>query len=222
MTLEIDSKEGRPMRFSKRLMPVRAMTSTFGAIAGLANLAFGLAEAMQGHARPVAAFFTLNGQPALTVIPDMLLTGLIGMTLSLVYAAWALFFVRRWRGGFVMILIACAQIPFGAGLVRISQAIIFGLIGTGIGRPLKIWGIILPESTRPFLSRPWPVSFMLCAILYVIHVLTGIIPALSADGSFHAALVIIGGYGNLVMFLVVIATGFARELEMKKDPKPIP
>ena len=209
------------MRSSKGFMPVGAMASAFGAIAGLANMAYGFAEASQGHARPVAVFFTLNGQPALTVIPDMLLTGLIGMALSLVYAAWALFFVQRRRGGLVMILLACAQIPFGAGLVRISQAIIFGLIGTGIGRPLKIWGILLPESTRPFLSRLWPVSFLLCAILYVIHVLTGIIPELSANESLHSALVIIGGYGNLVMFLVVIATGFARELEMKEDSKPI-
>jgi hypothetical protein len=209
------------MRSSKGFMPVGTTASAFGAIAGLANMAYGFAEASLGHARPVAVFFTLNGQPALTVIPDMLLTGLIGMALSLVYAAWALFFVQRRRGGLVMILLACAQIPFGAGLVRISQAIIFGLIGTGIGRPLKIWGILLPESTRPFLSRLWPVSFLLCAILYVIHVLTGIIPELSANESLHSALVIIGGYGNLVMFLVVIATGFARELEMKKDSKPI-
>jgi hypothetical protein len=203
------------MRELKNIPPTRAITSTFGAIAGLSSMAYAAAEALEGHVRPTAVFFTLNGQPAITVLPDMLLTGLIGLCLSLAFTLCALFFTKRWQGGLAMLLIACIQIPFGAGLVRLSQAVIYSLIGTRIDRPLKLWTAILRQPARSKLARLWPVSFIVCAILYVIHVLTGIVPSLTAVEPLRTVLISLGGYGNLVFFLLMLICGFARELDIK-------
>jgi hypothetical protein len=198
-----------------KIPPTRAIASTFGAIAGLSNMAYAVAEALEGHARPAAGFFTLNGQPAITVLPDMLVTGVIGFCLGLAFAICAIFYSKRWRGGLMMLLIACLQIPFGAGLVRLFQAMIYGLVGTRIGRPLLFWNAILPRSMRPKLSRLWPASFAVCAILYVIHALTGAVPSLTASEPRRSILLALGGYGNLVCFLLMLVCGFARELEMR-------
>src|SRR5271157_2569985 len=136
------------MAMLKIITPARAMVLVFGVIAGLSNMAYAIAEILEGHARPAAAFFALNGQPAITVLPDMLLTGVIGLCLSLAFTLCAVFFTKRWQGGLAMLLIACLQIPFGAGLVRLVQAMIYGLIGTRIGRPLRFWNAILPRRSR--------------------------------------------------------------------------
>jgi hypothetical protein len=203
------------MRELKNIPPTRAITSTFGAIAGLSSMAYATAEALEGHAKPTAVFFTLNGQPAITVLPDMLLTGLIGLCLSLAFTLCALFFAKRWQGGLAMLLIACLQIPFGAGLVRLFQAMIYSLVGTRINRPLMLWDAILRQPLRSQLSRLWPGSFIVCAILYVIHVLTGIVPSLTAAEPLRTVLISLGGYGNLVFFLLMLVCGFARELDIK-------
>ncbi len=205
------------MRELKNIPPTRAIASTFGAIAGLSNLAYAAAEALERHARPTAGFFTLNGQPAITILPDMLLTGVIGLCLSLAFTLCALFFAKRWQGGLAMLLIACLQIPFGAGLVRLFQAIIYSLVGTRIGRPLKFWAAILRQPSRSKLSWFWPLSFIVCAILYVIHVLTGIVPTFTAAEPLRSILIYLGGYGNLVFFLLMLVCGFARELDIRDE-----
>jgi len=199
----------------KHIPPPRAIAATFGAIAGLSNMAYAVAEALEGHTRPTAVFFTLNGQPAITVLPDMLLTGVIGFCLSLTFTLCAILFTKRWQGGLAMLLISCLQIPFGAGLVRLFQAIIYSLVGTRIDRPLKLWTAILRQPSRSKFSRLWPASFIVCAILYVIHVLPGIIPSLTAAEPLRSILISLGGYGNLVFFLLMLACGFARELDMQ-------
>lgn len=195
--------------------PPRAIAATFGALAGLSNLAYAATEVLERHARPTAVFFTLNGQPAITVLPDMQLTGVIGLCLSLAFTLCAIFFTKRWQGGLAMLLIAFLQIPFGAGLVRLFQAMIYSLVGTRIDRPLKLWTAILRRPSRSKFSRLWPVSFIVCAILYVIHVLTGIVPSLIAAEPLRSILISLGGYGNLVFFLLMLACGFARELDMR-------
>ena len=182
----------------KNIPPSRVITSTFGAIAGLSNMAYAISEALEGHMRPTAVFFTLNGQPAITILPDMQLTGLIGLSLSLAFTLCALFFAKRWQGGLAMLLIACLQIPFGAGLVRLFQAMIYSLVGTRINRPLMLWNAILRQPFRYKLSRLWPLSFIVCAILYAIHVLTGIVTSLTAAEPLRLILISLGGYGNLV------------------------
>ena len=67
----------------------RITVSTFGAMAGLAGIEHGIGEILQGGAAPEGVmilswpdsgfFRILGGEPAMTVVPDLLVTGVLGV-----------------------------------------------------------------------------------------------------------------------------------------------
>jgi hypothetical protein len=71
------------------------MVSTFGALVGLIGIEHGLGEVLQGNSVPAgivilswpgSTFFAiLGGEPALTVVPNLLLTGVLAILFSLLY-----------------------------------------------------------------------------------------------------------------------------------------
>jgi hypothetical protein len=103
----------------------RITVSTFGVLAGLAGIEHGIGEALQGNVAPDAAMFLswpdsevfelLNGEPAMTLIPNLLVTGILAIVASLIFLAWATMFVHRKHGGLVLILLSVVMLLVGAG-----------------------------------------------------------------------------------------------------------
>lgn len=199
------------MKSFKSISAPRAMASVLGAITGSANAYFGIFQALQGNAKPPGLLSVFEGQGAITILPNMLEIGLIGIFLSLFFTVWAAFLVQRKHGGLVMTAIAFVQILLGASLVRALQAMLDGLIGTRIDRPLRIWDALIPKSAREALSRIWPVSFLLISIASLLHVLTPIIPAFTAGESIRVIMGIVG-YSGVFLFPLALVTGFSNEL----------
>lgn len=190
------------------------MASVFGILAGLSNIQFGFVEAMKGNIKPENFMFVSDSQPALTIIPNYLFTGILGMFFALVFVVWSAGFVRRKNGGLIMIFIAILQLLFGASLIRIPQEIVFGIIGTRINQPLKWWRRVLPTQSIKYLAVYWPWSFIICAFLYFIHIETGIIESFfgAGDKMIHLVLIIISAYFNLFLFIFMIIAGFAYDI----------
>ena len=100
--------------------------STFGSVMALAGLEHGIGEILQGDTTPTgvmilswpeSAFFdSLGGEPAMTVIPNLLVTGILASLLSLALLIWATRFIDRKNGGLVMILISIAMLLVGGGI----------------------------------------------------------------------------------------------------------
>ncbi|MFN8568974.1 MAG: hypothetical protein U0Z44_15985 [Kouleothrix sp.] len=76
----------------------RATVSTFGVIAALAGFEHGVGEIMQGNRVPAGimieswpdlAFFEIvSGEPAMTIVPNLLLTGILAISVSLIICVW--------------------------------------------------------------------------------------------------------------------------------------
>jgi len=74
----------------------RTVVSTFGLLAGLAGIEHGVGEILQGSVRPAGpvieswpgskAFEILGGEPALTVIPNLLVTGIVAVIVAVAVA----------------------------------------------------------------------------------------------------------------------------------------
>ena len=70
----------------------RTVVSTFGLLAGLAGIEHGLGEILQGSVGPEGpvieswpdskAFEILGGEPAMTVIPNLLVTGIVAVIVA--------------------------------------------------------------------------------------------------------------------------------------------
>ena len=96
--------------------PPRATKITvavLGLVVAFAGIEHGLGEILQGPVAPesrvieswreVSAFDQLGGEPALTVIPNLLISGILAIGVSLAIAVWSVWFADRPHGGLVLI-----------------------------------------------------------------------------------------------------------------------
>jgi hypothetical protein len=200
--------------FWSRIDSLRLMASVFGALAGISNIQFGIIELLKGNVKPDNFMFISYNQPALSIIPNYFITGILGVVFGLLFVIWSIFFVQIKRGGLIMNIIAVIQMLFGASMIRIPQEIIFGLIGTRINKPLKWWDKVLPSKSLNILSKLWPWSFILYIICYIVHLATGEIESLFGGNNqvLNTVLMIVPAYGNLILFVLTVVTGFAHKL----------
>jgi hypothetical protein len=99
--------------------------STFGVVAGLAGIEHGVGEILQGSVPPSglvieswpgSPFFEIvAGEPAMTVIPNLLVTGILAVLLSLLFIAWVTRGIPHKYGSLVMVLLCLAMLLAGAG-----------------------------------------------------------------------------------------------------------
>jgi hypothetical protein len=150
----------------------RVLISTFGALVGLIGIEHGSGEVLQGNAAPSgimilswpgSAFFqVLGGEPALTIIPDLLITGILAILFSLAYLVWAILFIQRKHGGLILILLSIAMLLFGGGIFPPVFGIILGAAATRINAPLTSWPYHLPTGLHQILERMWPWLYGAC------------------------------------------------------------
>ena len=103
----------------------KATILTFAAITAIAGSEHGIGEILQGshppdelyiQSWPGSPFFEIMaGEPAMTVVPNLLVTGLLAILASLIFLGWAGFFIGRRHAGLVLILLSIGMLLVGAG-----------------------------------------------------------------------------------------------------------
>ena len=146
----------------------RIVALAFGIFAGFGGPEHGYFEMLQGHARPDNLIIAAIGppcdpekvwnlcEPAMTVIPSFLATGILATVLGLITMIWAATFIHRKHGGIVLILLSIALFLVGGGLFPPVIGAIAGVVGTRINAPLTKQ----PGSVSRFLARLWPWSLV--------------------------------------------------------------
>lgn len=155
----------------------RVMISTFGALVGLIGIEHGSGEVLQGNLAPSgimilswpesAFFHVLGGEPALTILPNLLMTGILAILFSLAYLVWAVLFVQHKKGGLVLMLLSVAMLLFGGGVFPPVFGILLGAAATRINAPLTWWRLHLSPGSRRFLGELWPWFFGACVISWM-------------------------------------------------------
>ena len=148
--------------------------STFGAMMALAGIEHGIGEILQGDRAPSGIMFpswpgstffrSVAGEPAMTIIPNLLVTGILAVLFSLIYLAWATQFVQRKHAGLILMLLAIVMLLVGGGIFPPVIGIFIGVLGTRINTPSTRWRTQSAVDPRPFLARVWPWSFGVCVI----------------------------------------------------------
>ena len=155
----------------------RVTVSTFGALVGLIGIEHGLGEVLQGNMAPAGwmilswpnstLFQILAGEPAMTIIPNLLVTGILAILFSLIYIVWAIGFVQRKHGGLVLMMLSVIMLLVGGGIFPPIFGIIIGVIATTINTPLTWWRTHLSLDFRRFLETLWAWSFSACLISWL-------------------------------------------------------
>ncbi len=123
----------------KILSKTRVAASALGIFAGLGGASHGPGEILQGNTAPSSLVIeawpeltALRGEPAMTVIPSFLVTGILTVVVGVLVAVWAAKFVQRKNGGLVLIFLSILMLLVGGGLFPPVFGVAAGLIGTRI------------------------------------------------------------------------------------------
>jgi hypothetical protein len=182
----------------------KTVASWLGIVAGIGGLEHGYYEILQGNIKPVGLMILSIGppclpekvwnacEPAMTIIPNFLITGILSVILGLLVLSWSLAFMDRKNGGAILILLSVALLLFGGGLFPPLIGIIGGLAGTKINKPLAGKQ---PGGISRFASKLWPWPL----VIFVVWVL-GQIPV---GYLFNDFLQSIMGFGLLLILVML-------------------
>lgn len=147
-------------------------TVAIGTLAGLAGIEHGVGEILQGNVVPesvmiqswpdLAVMEILNGEPAMTVVPNLLVTGILAILFSLVFLAWATLATRHRLYGPVLLLICIPMLLFGAGFGPPLLGLIIGAAATASQATEAKRGARRRGGIRDLLGRLWPWSLGAC------------------------------------------------------------
>ena len=118
----------------------KVSASILGIFAGIGGGVFhGIGEILQGSTTPngimIQAYPSMQataGEPALTLVPNFILTGILAIIMGLIVTIWASAFIGRKNGGLILILFTIIMLLVGGGIVPAIIGIFGGIIGIKI------------------------------------------------------------------------------------------
>jgi hypothetical protein len=127
------------IRKTFKVSTARAAASIIGIIAGLSGAYHGFGEILQGNIAPSGiaiqawpGLTALGGEPAMTIVPSFLVTGVLTIIFGLIVTVWAAALVQRKNGGLVLILLSVVLLLVGGGFFPPGFGVTAGIIGTRI------------------------------------------------------------------------------------------
>jgi hypothetical protein len=118
------------------MIKLRVAASALGIFAGLGGASHGPGEILQGNVAPTdvvikawPSLTALGGEPAMTIVPNFIVTGVLTIVFGLLVAAWAGKYVERKMGGLILILLSIVLLLVGGGIVPPFFGVAGGFVG---------------------------------------------------------------------------------------------
>lgn len=207
----------------------RIVASTLGVLAGLFGIEHGYFETLQGNGAPGGIYILAMGppcqtnkmwhgcEPAMTIIPNFFVTGVIAIIVSLIVIVWAAVFVQRKHGGLVLILLSIIQLLVGGGLVPLALGITAGVAGTRIYEPFTWWRAHLSVHARSFLAALWPWSLIAFVVWFPGEWILGYF-----FNEYLLNLTLFTMFFSLALMLLTVLTAFAHDIQRQTDSYQVP
>jgi hypothetical protein len=206
---------------------VSATAAAFGVYAGLLGIEHGFLETLHGDVatkglKIMAADFELpfpfGHEPAMTVIPNFLVTGIAAMLVGVAIIVWSTGFVQRKHGALVLLLLSVTLLLVGGGFGPISLMIVACMAAAMIDSPLSWWRVCLPHALRRFLAAIWLWSLGGALLWVPGEFVAGQILGWKNDPrQILTNLNLMLSYPMLALFVLTLVTGIAREAERRRE-----
>ncbi len=142
----------------------RITVSSFGTLVGIAGVEHGIGEILQGNIAPASwmilswpgegPFRILSGEPAITIIPNLLIAGWLTVLVSLIFIVWVIRSIESKHGSAVLALLSMAMLLVGGGVFPPVFGIILAIVairGSSAVQQQKH-----PSSWRLAAAKVWP------------------------------------------------------------------
>ncbi len=227
---------------NKNTQPIsatRVVASSLGALVGFYGMEHGFFEILQGNVRPTEAplgleldalgfgfiidaigpsheFWLGASEPAFTIIPNFLITGILAMILGLVVLIWSIKFIGKKYGARFFFLLSIMLFLVGGGSPPISIGLIATLVATRINKPLTWWQIHLSEQKREMIAGFWPWSLIIALLISLIGVeiaIFGIPFNWILDLEQMTLFLLIIGNLSLLVTILMVFTAFSYDIQ---------
>lgn len=194
----------------------RTVLASVGLVVAFAGAEHGLGELTQPNADPgslfiqswphVAAFQTVGGEPAMTLIPDLRVAGVVTILTSLALGWWVTQLQARRRDGWLLLGLSVVLLLVGGGFgpPLLGLLLGFAMLSAVTSRPLAR----PPGTARRALGRRWRLLLVLTVSSFL-----ALVPGLvllgwwtGIDGPWLPALLTPAAFTGLVLTLVAALT----------------
>ncbi len=151
--------------------PLRITIGFLGVYAGLLTTLHGLFTAMQGSRTPDSLMFNAIGTPcqpdavwhacfpAMTLIPNLLVTGTVAILIGLGMVIWSVAFVGRRHGGLILGALSLLALLVGGGFVPVLIGLVAAVAVTQLSASVR-WG----GTAWRIIAALWPWLLVLMAL----------------------------------------------------------
>jgi hypothetical protein len=156
---------------------IKTVATTFGVLVGLAGIEHGILEILQGNVKPEGLIIDAIGpsqriweyssEPALTVIPSMLWSGILSVLFGIGVTLWASRYVDTKYGARILMFLSILLWLVGGGFAPVLMAIFAFIAASRINRPLNWWRVRLPNYLMTSLRVLWPWSIIVYVFAFV-------------------------------------------------------
>jgi len=210
----------------------REISCTLGVLLGISSISHGLPEILQGNQTTPGLIVNAVGagyrwtvwkqgsEPAFTLVPNFLLTGILASAIGLLIILCSIRFIQRPHGPAVFLLLAITSFLVGGGL---AQVLLFSLnwaLATRIHASLEFWRWLIPQSARGIMARfwRWPLVagsvFFLAALEIAIF---GCIPGVPGERQILDRVLWQLAGAIVISFLVSFLFGLAHDVEVRYE-----
>lgn len=209
------------------------MTRGLGVLVGFFSFEHGLLEALQGNTVPVIGpvgfdikmlgfgyiidaigqnwkFWTGAMEPAFTVVPNYLITGISAMTIGIIIVLWALFMMKTKFGvpGFAGLTVL--MFLFGGGFATVFTSLYTVICALLQNKEHRWWKTHIPLKTAWTIGRVWPWLFVFTLLSSFIAVSTAVFGYpfvwFLPDAVVGKLLVLIGNANSLLTIICILAS----------------
>lgn len=216
----------------KNLNATRVIATTIGVFFGLfSGVNHGLFEILQGN-QPTNGliinaigeaqrFWIAGTEPAFTLIPNFMLTGIVSMIVGLAIVVWSIWFLPGKHGRTIFLGLFILSFLVGGGIGQAFFFIPAWAFATRMDKPLTWWRKVLPRNTRPFLSRLWVVTLVVATIAMLIGLemaIFGYFPGIT-DSEILQNTNMAFVFGSAILYVLSFIAGFGHELKRMEQTK---
>jgi len=149
--------------------PLRVTTAFLGLYAGLIAIQHGIFEILQGSRVPDGLMFNAIGPPcqpqavwhacfpAMSLIPNLFITGIAAILVGLAMAVWAAAFVGLRRGGLALGALSVLALLVGGGFVPVWIGLLAAVTASRLAAPASPGGAGWRVVSALW---PWPLALM--------------------------------------------------------------
>lgn len=149
---------------------LRVVASSVGIVAGVGGLEHGFFETLQGSNTPsgkvieaiglAQRFWKHGSEPAFTLIPNYLLTGILAMIAGLAVIIWAAAYIEKKHSALVLMGLSIIMFLVGGGFAPPVCALLAIVAAAGSNKPFPWLQTHVPEKLRSLLAELWKFSLI--------------------------------------------------------------